>query len=58
MYWVLNTAGKKWKELKANLKKHYFNDILTDEQLKKKYGDRVNDSDWKYLITHWMSPDF
>ena len=58
MYWVLNTAGKKWKELKANLKKHYFNDILTDEQLKKKYGDRVNDSDWEYLITHWMSPDF
>ena len=41
MYWVLNTAGKKWKELKANLKKHYFDDKLTDEQLKKKYGDRV-----------------
>ena len=35
MYWVLNTAGKKWKELKANLKKHYFDDKLTDEQLKK-----------------------
>ena len=58
MYWVLNTAGKKWKELKANLKKHYFDDKLIDEQLKKKYGDRVNDSDWEYLITHWMSPDF
>ncbi|XP_066379205.1 uncharacterized protein [Miscanthus floridulus] len=31
---------------------------FSDEQLKKKYGDRVNDSDWEYLITHWMSPDF
>jgi len=41
MYWVLNTAGKKWKEFKANLKKQYFDDKLTDEQLKKKYGDRV-----------------
>ena len=58
MYWVLNTAGKKWKELRENLKKQYFDDRLTDEQLKKKYGDRVNDSDWEYLITHWMSPGF
>jgi len=41
MYWILNTAGKKWKELEANLKKRYFDDKLTDEQLKKKYGDRV-----------------
>jgi len=45
MYWVLNTAGKKWKEFKTNLKKQYFDDKLTDEQLKKKYGDRVSDSD-------------
>ena len=50
MYWILNTAGKKWKELEANLKKRYFDDKLTDEQVKKKYGDRVNDSDWEYPI--------
>jgi hypothetical protein len=40
------------------LKKKYFDDKLTDEQLKKMYGDRVNDSDWEYLVNHWMSPDF
>jgi hypothetical protein len=58
MHWVLKTAGKKWKDFKAELKKQYFNDEITNEELKKKYGDRVNDSDWDYLVTYWMSPDF
>jgi hypothetical protein len=49
---------RKWKDFKTHLKKQYFDDKITDEQLKKMYGDRVNDSDWDYLITHWMSPQF
>jgi hypothetical protein len=58
MDWVLLTVGKKWKDFKGELKKAYFNENLTNEQLKKKYGDRVNDSDWEYLINHWTSPEF
>lgn len=57
MYWVLSTARRKWKEFKATLKGQYFDDKLTNEQLKKMHGDRVNDSDWKYLIDYQMSPD-
>lgn len=43
--WFVNTAGKNWKEFKATLKEHYFDDKLTDEELKKKHGDRVNEED-------------
>jgi hypothetical protein len=35
MHWVLKTAGKKWKDFKAELKKQYFNDEITNEELKK-----------------------
>ncbi|XP_021318236.1 uncharacterized protein LOC110436181 isoform X3 [Sorghum bicolor] len=57
-HWVLKTAGYIWKDFKATLKKMYFDKKITDEQLKKMYGDRVNDSDWEYLVAHWMSPEF
>lgn len=54
--WFLLTAGKKWKEFKATLKEKYFDDKLTDEELKIKVGDRVTDNDWDFLIGYWKSP--
>jgi hypothetical protein len=55
--WFLATAGTKWKEFKADLKKKYFDETLTDEELKARSGDRVNSNDWSYLINFWRSPE-
>ena len=55
--WFLITAARKWKEFKATLKEQYFDENLTDEELKKRHGDRVNDEDWKFLVNYWKSPE-
>lgn len=55
--WFLYNAGKKWKEFKAELKRQYFDDKLTDEELKKRHHGRVNDEDWKFLVDYWKSPE-
>ncbi|WVZ49389.1 hypothetical protein U9M48_000755, partial [Paspalum notatum var. saurae] len=40
--WFLASAGKKWEEFKATLKGQYFNENLTNEELKTKVGDRAH----------------
>ena len=55
--WFLITAARKWKEFKATLKEQYFDENLTDEELKKRHGDRVNDEDWNFLVNYWKSPE-
>ncbi|WVZ90037.1 hypothetical protein U9M48_036370 [Paspalum notatum var. saurae] len=39
--WFMATANIKWKEFKADLKEKYFDETLTDEELKKRNGDRI-----------------
>jgi hypothetical protein len=51
------TAGVKWREFKAELKRKFFDETLTDEELKSRNGDRVNAADWNFLIDYWRSPD-
>jgi len=55
--WFLITAARKWKEFKATLKEQYFDENLTDEELKKRHGDRVNDEDWNFLVNYWKSAE-
>ncbi|WVZ71926.1 hypothetical protein U9M48_020455, partial [Paspalum notatum var. saurae] len=56
--WFLSTANIKWKEFKADLKKKYFDETLTNEELRKRgCGNRVNATDWDYLIDFWRSSD-
>jgi hypothetical protein len=50
-------AGVKWREFKAELKRKFFYETLTDEELKSKNGDRVNAADWNFLIDYWRSLD-
>ena len=50
------TCGLKWKEFKSTLKKHYFDETITDAQLKAMYADRVTDADWAFLSNYWKSP--
>lgn len=52
----MGTAGKKWKEFKSTLKKKYFDDNYTIDELKELY-ERVNDDDWEFLASYWMSPE-
>lgn len=56
--WFLVTAAKKWKDFKATLKKEFFDEKLTIEELLRKHGNRVKHTDWKFLIKHWTSPEF
>jgi rubredoxin len=53
----LITAGRKWKDFKSTLKAQYFNENLTEEDLKDKHSGRVNDEDWKFLSEYWVSPE-
>ena len=55
--WFLITAARKWKEFKATLKEQYFDENLTDEELKKRHSDRVNDEDRNFLVNYWKSPE-
>jgi len=43
----LGSAAKKWKGFKSYLKKQYFDGKLTEEQIRKIHGERLNDDDWK-----------
>ena len=54
--WFMTTCGLKWKEFKSTLKKHYFDETITDAQLKAMYADRVTDADWAFLSNYWKSP--
>ena len=56
--WFLVSATKKWKEFKATLKDQFFDETITDEELQRKHGDRVKDTDWEFLIEHWTSPEY
>jgi hypothetical protein len=50
-------AGVKWREFKAELKCKFFDETLTDEELKSRNGDRVNAAEWNFLIDYWRSLD-
>jgi len=53
----LNAAAKKWKEFKSTLKKQFLYDKLTEQQLKKIHGERLNDDDWNDLKEYWASEE-
>jgi len=53
----LNAAAKKWKEFKSTLKKQFLYDKLTEQQLKKIHGERLNDDDWNKLKEYWASEE-
>jgi hypothetical protein len=40
------------------LKKEFFDEKVTIEELQRKHGDRVKPTDWQFLIKHWTSPEF
>ena len=39
------SAGAKWRQFKANLKRQIFDETLTDEQLKNLHGNRIDDDE-------------
>jgi len=43
----LGSAAKKWKCFKSYLKKQYFDGKLTEEEIRKIHGERLNDDDGK-----------
>jgi len=53
----MDTAAKKWKDYKADLKDKYFDEILTDEQMKERLKNILNDEDLNNLIMFWRSPE-
>jgi len=53
----LGSAAKKWKGFKSYLKKQYFDGKLTEEQIRKIHGERLNDDDWKKLKEYWPSEE-
>ncbi|XP_040382235.1 uncharacterized protein LOC107304641 [Oryza brachyantha] len=53
----LATAGKKWKDYKADLKKTHFNETKTVEELIAACDDRVQPENWVWLVDHWLSPE-
>jgi predicted component of type VI protein secretion system len=55
--WFMDTAAKKWKDYKTNLKNKYFDETLTDEQMKERLKSILNDDDINELIQFWRSPE-
>jgi hypothetical protein len=53
--YVITSTAKKWGEFKASLNNKYFDETLSFEELIAKRDERVKESDWEWLITHWMS---
>ena len=50
--WFMSTCGKKWKKFKAKLKALYFSGKLTDDEIKERNGERINDIVWNFLISY------
>jgi len=42
---------------KSYLKKQYFDGKLTEEQIRKIHGERLNDDDWNKLKEYWASEE-
>jgi hypothetical protein len=57
MKWFMDTAARKWKDYKADLKEKYFDESMTDEELKARIGKLVNAADFDYLIRFWRTPE-
>jgi hypothetical protein len=55
--WFMDTAAKKWKGHKADLKDKFFDETLTDEQMKERLKNKLNDDDINGLIEFWRSPE-
>jgi len=55
--WVMASAGAKWKQFKAKLKRQNFYETLTNEQLKNLHGHRIDDDELDSLIKYWRSPE-
>ena len=55
MKWFMDTAARKWKDYKADLKEKFFDESLTDDELKARVGNTVNAADWDYLICFWRT---
>lgn len=53
----MDTAARKWKDYKANLKDKYFDETSTDDQLKERLKNKINDDDINELINFWRSPE-
>jgi hypothetical protein len=53
----MDTTARKWKDYKSDLKEKYFDEILTDEQMKEKLKNILNDDDISDLIKFWRSPE-
>ena len=57
MKWFMDTAARKWKDYKADLKQKFFDESMTDDELKARVGNRVNAADWDYLARFWRTPE-
>jgi len=55
--WFMDTAARKWKDYKANLKEKFFDETLTDEQMKEILKNILNDDDINDLIKFWRSSE-
>ncbi|XP_020400032.1 uncharacterized protein [Zea mays] len=56
--WVTRTAGRKWKEFKANIKELYFDPELTIDDVGECPDKRISDDDWKFLYNYWKTSEF
>jgi hypothetical protein len=55
--WFMDMAAKKWKDYKTNLKEKFFDEILTNEQMKERLKNKLNDDDINDIIEFWRSPE-
>jgi hypothetical protein len=51
-------VAMKWKDRKTRLRGKFFDETLTDEQLKDKLKEILNVDDMNKLIEYWRSPEF
>ena len=52
------TAARKWKQFKAKIKKLYFKSDMNIEEENQSPDSRINDDEWKFLVTYWMCEEF
>ena len=53
----MDSAGRKWKDFNSTLKHQFFDENISDADLKETHKGRVNDDDWKFLIEYWRSSE-
>ena len=54
--WYMKTTQIKWKDFKSDLKREYYDESYSYDELIASCDARVHPDQWKLLVAFWLTP--